>query len=168
VNVGRNRKVEMPRLKSVFERLGFDAVRTYINSGNVIFRSRARDKGRLTRKIEAGIEEEFKSPVAVLLRDLGEMEKLVRRMPDDWTNDQRQRCDVMFLWSAFDRRKVLQDLPIDEEIDDVRYVPGAVIWRIDAKNAPRSRRTKLTATPLYRGLTVRNVNTVRKLAELMR
>ena len=37
INVGGNNKVEMARLKKVFESLGFINVRTYINSGNVIF-----------------------------------------------------------------------------------------------------------------------------------
>src|SRR5205823_2426514 len=158
-----NRKIEMPRLKAVFEGLGLDAVKTYINSGNVIFATKARDKKRLTTKIEKAIEAEFGAPVAVLLRDLDELRKLVAKIPDSWTNDQDQRCDVLFLWAEFDRKRILDELPINPEIEDVRYLPGAVVWRVDAKDAARSRRTKLFGTPLYRGLTVRNVNTVRKL-----
>jgi uncharacterized protein (DUF1697 family) len=74
---------------------------------------------------------------------------------------------VLFLWSEFDQKSVLKELPINPDIEDVRYVPGAVVWRIDARDAAKSRRTKLFGTPLYRGLTVRNVNTVRKLVQLM-
>ncbi len=43
INVGGNRKVEMKRLKATFERAGFADVRTYINSGNVIFGSESTD-----------------------------------------------------------------------------------------------------------------------------
>src|SRR5438045_3741108 len=123
----------MPRLKSVFEALGFDAVRTYINSGNVIFTTKAADRKRLTQKIEKAIEAEFGAQVAVLLRDVDEMRKLVAKIPGDWTNDKDQRCDVLFLWPEFDRKAVLKELPVKPEIEDVRYAPGAVVWRIDAK-----------------------------------
>jgi uncharacterized protein (DUF1697 family) len=43
-----------------------------------------------------------------------------------------------------------------------------VVWRIDVNHATKSRRTKIVGTDLYRGLSIRNVNTVRKLAQLMR
>jgi uncharacterized protein (DUF1697 family) len=157
----------MPHLRGVFERLGFDAVKTYINSGNVVFRTKAGDRGRLTRKIEKAIEEEFGTPVAVALRDLPEIEKLLAKIPDDWVNDKTWRCDVMFLWPEFDRKAVLREFPVNPDIEDVRYLPGAVVWHIAAKDVTKSRRNKMFGTPLYRGLSIRNVNTVRKLAQLM-
>jgi uncharacterized protein (DUF1697 family) len=158
----------MPRLKGVFERLGFDSVRTYINSGNVIFRTRARDRKRLSTRIERAIEDEFGVPVAVTLRDLDDLERLVSKIPEEWVNDKQMRCDVYFLWPQYDRKNVLKELPIDTAIEDVRYLPGAVVWRIDVNHATKSRRTKIVGTDLYRGLSIRNVNTVRKLAQLMR
>jgi uncharacterized protein (DUF1697 family) len=157
----------MPHLRGVFERLGFDAVKTYINSGNVVFRTKAGDRGRLTRKIEKAIEEEFATPVAVALRDLPEIEKLLAKIPDDWVNDKTWRCDVMFLWPEFDRKAVLREFSVNPDIEDVRYLPGAVVWHIAAKDVTKSRRNKMFGTPLYRGLSIRNVNTVRKLAQLM-
>ncbi|MBI5744025.1 MAG: DUF1697 domain-containing protein [Elusimicrobia bacterium] len=52
VNVGTARKVAMPRLKALFERLGFRGVSTYINSGNVLFSGVGRP-AVLRGKIEA-------------------------------------------------------------------------------------------------------------------
>ena len=167
INVGGSRRIDMSRLKAVFESLGFDAVRTYINSGNVIFRTRARDEKRLTRRIEKAIEEEFGHPVAVVLRSREQLDRLVSKIRPDWVNDRGMRTDVWFLWPSFDRRTILRELPIDPKIEDVVYLPGAVVWRIDAKNAAKSRRTKVVGTDLYRGVSIRNVNTVRKLAQLM-
>ena len=157
----------MPKLKAVFESLGFDAVKTYINSGNVIFRTKAGDRRRLTTRIEKGIEAEFGTPVAVALRDLPEMKKLLAKIPDDWVNDKTWRCDVMFLWPEFDKKAVLKEFPVNPDIEDVRYLPGAVVWHIAAKDVTKSRRNKMFGTDLYRGLSIRNINTVRKLAELM-
>ena len=59
INVGGNSKVEMPRLKSTFERLGFTKVVTYINSGNVIFYDDARTSAQIVVDIEKGIQEYF-------------------------------------------------------------------------------------------------------------
>lgn len=53
------------------------------------------------------------------------------------------------------------------EIEDVRYVPGALLWRVDASNVTRSGMMKLAGTPLYKKMTIRNCNTARKLLELM-
>jgi uncharacterized protein (DUF1697 family) len=49
----------------------------------------------------------------------------------------------------------------------MRYVAGAIVWRVDRKNIMRSRMTRLMGTPLYKQMTIRNVNTTRKLVELM-
>jgi uncharacterized protein (DUF1697 family) len=53
------------------------------------------------------------------------------------------------------------------DIDTALYVPGAVIWSVDRDKATRSGLLKLVGTELYRQMTIRNVNTVRKLYTLM-
>jgi uncharacterized protein (DUF1697 family) len=73
----------------------------------------------------------------------------------------------MFLWEGFDRRDIVKELKIKPEIEDVTYVPGAIIWRVDRSNITKSGMTKLVGTDLYKGMTIRNSNTVRKLAGMM-
>ena len=87
-------------------------------------------------------------------------------MPETWTNDKVQRTDVIFLWDEVDKPGLVDDLPIREGIDEVLHVPGAVLWRIDRVNATRSWLSKLIGTTPYRSMTIRNVNTVRKLTTL--
>jgi uncharacterized protein (DUF1697 family) len=77
------------------------------------------------------------------------------------------RCYVMFLWDDVNRPSVLKQLQIKPEIDEVRYESGAVVWRVDRKNLTRSGMMKLTSAPLYKRMSIRNVNTTRKLLELM-
>ena len=125
INVGGSSRVEMPRLKGCFEDLGFHRVRTYINSGNVLFETRAKDRTRLARRIEKAIEEEFGFSVRVLLRSAGELDRLVKAIPRTWTNDQRMRCDVMFLWREADSGTVLREIPAQRGLEDLRYIPGA-------------------------------------------
>ncbi|MGH8927687.1 MAG: DUF1697 domain-containing protein [Acidimicrobiia bacterium] len=167
INVGGKNKVEMPPLRAAFEGAGMTDVTTYINSGNVVFRQGRRKPPRIVKELEEAIENDLGLEIKVLIRDLPSMRKVVKALPAAWTNDSKMKCDVMFLWEGFDRKDVLKELRIKPEIEDVIYVPGAVIWRIDRPNVTRSGMVRMVGTDLYRGMTIRNCNTVRKLAELM-
>jgi uncharacterized protein (DUF1697 family) len=73
----------------------------------------------------------------------------------------------MFLWEDVDDPSVLDLLTIKDGIDDVKYLPGTVVWRVDRDVLTRSGMMRLTSDNLYKRMTIRNVNTVRKLADLM-
>jgi uncharacterized protein (DUF1697 family) len=167
INVGGKNKVEMKQLKAVFEEAGMTSVKTFINSGNVIFSTKIRGRRRLAGLLEEGIAKRFGFKVDLLLRDLKSMRTVVNKMPAHWTNDKTMKCDVMFLWEDVARPSVLKQLKYKPEIEDVRYASGAVIWRVDRKNVTRSGMLKLIGTPIYKRMTIRNCNTTRKLLELM-
>lgn len=167
VNVGGANKVDMRELKAAFESAGMSDVRTYINSGNVIFGSDLEDRSNLTARLEAGIRERSGFDVGVHLRSVDQMHELVAAIPATWTNDAAMKCDVLFLGEDVDRPQILKDLPISPEIEDTFYVPGAVVRRVDRANATKSRLPRIVGTPLYKRITIRNCNTVRKLLALM-
>lgn len=167
INVGGNNKVEMGRLRAVFEQLGSEDVRTYINTGNVIFTTGTNTHSDLVSRLERAIAAEFGLDLKVLVRGIDSMREIERHLPDDWTNDSETKTDVMFLWEDIDEPEVLDRLTIREGTDDVVYVPGAVLWRVDRTHYSRSGMNKLVGTKLYKSMTVRNCNTVRKLVELM-
>jgi len=73
----------------------------------------------------------------------------------------------MFLWEDVDDPAVLDKVTIKDGLDDVKYVPGAIVWRVDRNVLTRSGMMRLTSDDLYKQMTIRNVNTVRKLADLM-
>lgn len=56
-------------------------------------------------------------------------------------------------------------LTIKPDIDEVKYVPGAVIWKVDRKDVMKSNLRKLIGTELYAHMTISNCNTVRGLHE---
>lgn len=166
INVGGNAKVEMPRLKSVFEKCGCQNVQTYINSGNVIFDdSRLADK--LAAQLAGAIQAEFKLSVPVVLRAEPNITMLAKKIPADWLNDKIQKTDVMFLWDEIDNQQILSKLSINPAYENALYLPGALVWNIDRRHAVRGGIIKLIKTELYQKMTVRNINTVRKLARLM-
>jgi uncharacterized protein (DUF1697 family) len=167
INVGGKNKVDMTQLKAVFDDSGMSSTRTYINSGNVVFDSAVRSKARLVQLLEEGIAKRFGFHVPVLLRDLKSMRALHEAIPNRWTDDKTMRCYVMFLWADVARPSVLRQLQAKPGLDDVLYASGSIVWRVDRKDVTRSGMAKLMATPLYKRMTIRSVNTTRKLLELM-
>lgn len=73
VNVGGHRKIRMAELKALYKSLGFDCVRTYVQSGNVVYDADSADSAALAARIEAAIAERFGFDVTV-----------IQRAPDDF------------------------------------------------------------------------------------
>jgi uncharacterized protein (DUF1697 family) len=167
VNVGGKNKVNMKELKATFEDAGMTSVRTYINSGNAIFTTAGRRQLRLADTLEDAIARRFGFRIDLLVRDLKNMRAVVKAIPPGWKNDDTTKCDVMFLWDAVARPSILKQLQVKPDIDDVRYAAGAIIWRADRNGLTRSGMMKLVGTDLYKQMTIRNVNTTRRLLELM-
>lgn len=168
VNVGGNNMIRMSALKESFTALGFGQVTTYINSGNIIFKTKEADARKLEKKIEQMLAKEYELGSKVVVRSLAEMENLVRSLPESWNSDSRWRYNVIFLRHTIDSEEILADVPIKTEIEEVLYRPGTLLWcaRIDELN--RTNMLKLASRKMYQDITVRNTNTTKKLCELMK
>lgn len=166
INVGGNNKVDMTRLKTVFESIDCSKVVTYINSGNVIF-SDTRGQDELILLLENAIKNEFGFTVSVILRTFEQIETLEKKVPNDWTNDVRLRTDIMFLWDSIDDATILQKIVINPAIENVMYLPGALVWNIARENVTKGYGVKLVKSDIYKQMTIRNINTVRALYKKM-
>lgn len=80
INVGGQRPVKMAELKHLFETLGYRNVRTYIQSGNVIFTSKEAE-APLRERLEREIATAFGFPVTVVVRTAEELAGVVTRCP---------------------------------------------------------------------------------------
>jgi uncharacterized protein (DUF1697 family) len=78
--VGRN-KIKMDALRMLYESMGLRDAQTYVQSGNVIFRTSERDAARLSRKIQNGIEKKFGFRPEVILRTTAELREVAARNP---------------------------------------------------------------------------------------
>lgn len=167
INIGGRNKIDMKTLKKSFETAGMTDVVTYINSGNIIFINKDLNAVELSETLEAVILEEFGLNIKVLLRSIDDIENIIRFLPDSWSNDKEMKSDVIFLWNDIDDESILENLKIRPDIDNVIYRPGAILWSVDKKNATKSGMSKIVGTNLYKKMTIRNVNTVRKIHSLM-
>jgi len=168
VNVGGNNMISMSALKKSFEALGFNDVVTYINSGNIIFKSKEADARKLESKIEKMLSKEYQLDSRVVLRSLSEMEKLVKNLPRNWNDDSGWRYNVIFLRHTIDSEKILAELEVKKDIEEVVYYPGALLWRAQISELTRTNMLKLSSRKMYLDMTIRNQNTTRKLYELMK
>lgn len=168
INVGGNNKIDMKLLKKAFEQTGLKAVVTYINSGNVVFTDSEHTKPELAALIEKAIYTDFQLDIKVLIRSIREYDSMMEGLPEDWKNDGDTKCDVLFLGEEIDREALMAEIGAKPQIDTVIYTPGAILWSVAKRNVTKSGLMKLAGSSLYKSMTVRNVNTARKLYEIMR
>jgi uncharacterized protein (DUF1697 family) len=97
INVGGKNKIKMETLREVFASLGFHNVKTYINSGNVIFETAETDDKTLAAKIERAIETEFSLNIKVMARSVAEIEEIIKNNPFDGQFENDKDLHVFFL-----------------------------------------------------------------------
>jgi uncharacterized protein (DUF1697 family) len=168
VNVGGNNIISMRALKESFEGMGFKQVSTYINSGNVIFTTRETDARKLERKIEQMLVKDFELEGKVVVRSLAEMARLVGSLPSSWDGDSSWRYNVIFLRHTIDSEKILEELTAKGDYEQICYRPGTVLWSAQASEINRTNMQKLSSRKIFRDMTVRNLNTTKKLHTLMK
>ena len=168
VNVGGNNMISMRELKASFEEMGFADVTTYINSGNIIFKTKENDPRKLETKIERMLAKEYELNSKVVIRSHSEMEDLVQSLPKSWKGDTDWRYNVIFLRHTIDSEDMLTDLPAKTDIEEIVYRPGALLWSVLASNINRTTWAKFATRKKYQDTTVRNLNTTKKLYELMK
>ena len=168
VNVGGKNMISMASLKSSFEKLGFEAVTTYINSGNIIFKTKPVDARKLEAKIEEMLAKEYKLENKVVVRSFSEISDLVESLPKDWNGDTRWRYNVIFLRHSIASVEILDRLNPKSDIEQVLYRPGTLLWSVRVSEVSRTTMIKLSAQKIFQEMTVRNLNTTRKLYHLMK
>lgn len=170
INVGGNNKINMKQLKETFEQAGMQDVATYINTGNIIFadhQERIQANAEISKILEQAITAEFGLEIRVVVRNMNEMQTVLQALPEEWTNDEQAKSDVMFLWDEVNDVSVLDKLPLKPEVGTLIYVTGAILYSVSREDAARSGMNKLVGSSVYKYMTVRNVNTTRQIYKLM-
>jgi uncharacterized protein (DUF1697 family) len=81
INVSGQKKIRMADLRSMYESLGLIDVASYVQSGNVVFDSAEQDAAQLAAAIKAQIEQTFGYNVSVLLRNTGDLARILANNP---------------------------------------------------------------------------------------
>lgn len=81
INVGGQKKISMETLRGIYEGLGFAHIRTYVQSGNVVFVTSNQDRSALTERIETHIEQTCGYHVPVFIRQAHELQRILISNP---------------------------------------------------------------------------------------
>lgn len=119
INVGGKNKVKMETLRKVCASIGFENVKTYINSGNIIFETiKTKDK-MLATKIETAIETEFGLKIKTIVRSIDEILDLVKNNPFEGEFENDKDIHVFFLDEEMPAEK--RDLLLSHNTENERY-----------------------------------------------
>lgn len=168
VNVGGKNKLSMAELKECLEDFGFTGVRTYINSGNVIFET-DQPAATLPNAIEKSIAQRFtfdsdRIKVAVL-SETG-LAAIVKNAPKGFgQSPQTYHLDVLFVIGV-DAQDVYDACELNPDVDAMWLGDGAVYFRRVSALRTRSRLSKIIAKPIYKNVTIRSWSTTTKLLAL--
>ena len=163
VNVGGH-LIKMDALRDLYESLGLRRAETFIQSGNVVFSTQARDLPRLARRIEDAIEKRFGFPCDVVLRSAAEMRDSLARNPfDERPGIDPSRLLVTFLGGDPDPEGSAALSAMDIAPEELRII-GRDVWAYFPNGLARP---KLPWHDIGKRLktagTARNLSTVRKL-----
>jgi uncharacterized protein (DUF1697 family) len=167
VNVGGHHLIKMEALRALYASLGLLDAQTYVQSGNVVFRSKEKNHSSLARKIEAAIEREFGFRPDVILRTPAEVRDAMARNPFAARKGMEpSKLLLVFLASALSTETITATRAISCEPEEMHiherelyiYFPNGMA------------RPKLSMSTVERAIktswTGRNWNTVTKLLEM--
>ena len=163
INVGGRNRLLMAELKSMFQEAGCRSARTYIQSGNVVFRSTREEAHQVCKGVRAALAERVGTDIPIILRSEEELAKIVVANPFPAAEDEPRLLHVGFLSdrptsdriSALDPNRSPPDEFAVREREVYLYLPNGAA------------RSKLTAAYFDRTLgtaaTFRNWRTVKAL-----
>lgn len=158
VNVGGTGKLSMADLVALCEKAGFPGAKTYIQSGNVVFSSRA-NEAKIKASLEQALAAKLEKPVGVLVRRAEDLDRIVRTNP--FKKAPTNRVIVMFYDAP----------PPADALADVKS-PGGEELMLDGRELyihyPNGQGPSKLKVPFADSCTGRNLNTVTKLAAMGR
>ena len=167
INVGGRNVVAMADLREAFEAAGLRAVRTYIQSGNVLFESDAPGQS-LEGDLEAMLERRFGVPLVVVLRSHPQLRNVVEKAPDGFGRaPDAYHSDVIFLKDPLTSRQAMRVVELREGVDRAWPGTGVIYFARLSDRRAQSRMSRIVGTPEYQRMTIRSWTTTTKLLSLL-
>lgn len=167
VNISGKNKVPMAELRESFEKAGFQEVRTYLNSGNVVFSGEEEEAGSFSKQIEAVIKNRFGLEIPVFVISQEALGDILRNAPEWWGNEDKEIYDnLIFIMPPVTFFDVLHKIgEPKEELEKVQNYREAVFWSFRRRDYQKTNWWPKTASDeIGKKLTIRTAGTVRKIA----
>lgn len=171
INVGGKNKVVMSELREQIADEGYTNVRTYINSGNLLFEAEATVvREDVARAVEDLLARRYEFPILLALLTAQDYLAQLDDLPDWWHGEVARR-DALFYTRGLDRDHVRERIEAMELGDEaVHFGEHAVFWaKFDEKSFLKTAYHKrLLREDFYRQVTIRSGSTVEKIASMIR
>ena len=164
INLGSARRVSMPELRKLLEEAGYEDVRTFLQSGNVVLTTGSTPT-RLRADLERLLADELGSEIEVIVRTRDELAKVVERDPLGKVATNPSRYLVSFLADK-PPAKVVRELERVDVAPEQFVISGKEVYAWHPDGVQRSKVNKLLQERLGVAATARNWNTVTKLLAL--
>ncbi|MGP1499088.1 MAG: DUF1697 domain-containing protein [Porphyromonas sp.] len=168
VNVGGKNKVSMSDLKEALSNEGFEDVSSYINSGNLFFRSTQRLE-HCSSVIAHLLARDYTFPIPFVLMNKEDYLAEKAELPDWWQGDLARR-DVLFIPNNMDKASILDFINTSELYNEVVYIGrNSIFWgKYDEAEYLKSTYHKmLIKQDFYKHITIRNGKTYDKIADIL-
>ena len=166
--MGGNAPIKMAELKDALTSAGLADVRTYIQSGNIIFSSSLTDDESLQSMVGSTIRKRFGHKVDVAVFNRDEWKKIVESAPDWWGVDPEWKHNLLIMIKPYDMKEVIAAIgELKPDIEAIQPGDGVVYQSMSKKLFGRTTTGKLASNPVYKKMTVRNYNTATKLLSLL-
>ncbi|MBK8561986.1 MAG: DUF1697 domain-containing protein [Saprospiraceae bacterium] len=161
INVG-NIRIKMTDLKAAFENMGCQEVKTYLQTGNVVFNSNKK-ANELIPLLQQGLSTNFNYDAYVLLYEYSILSSVMSVYP--FERDEAHHAYVLFVENNTTLNEIANACEgLDANIDLVKIGDGVVYWKVKVGNTLDTPFSKLLAKPKYKSCTtMRNLNTLEKM-----
>lgn len=167
INVGGKNVTRMKSLVECFQASGFDDVRTYIQSGNVVFTADSYSSAELEDTIERMLQETFGIPILAVIRSRDELFATIAAAPANQGSPELL-SDVLFLKRPLTAAEAVAQLPeFNEQVDSIAPGPDALYFSRTVIDSSKSRIDRLRSNRLSPRMTVRNWRTSTKLLDML-
>ena len=168
INVGGRNIIKMTDLKACFETIGCSDVATYIQSGNVVFRSEESDTDKLVSDIERALSACFAYTWRVVVLNHTQLAHIVEHAPDGFGKEpEHYRYDVIFLKPPLTATEAMNSVSLKQGVDTAQLGAGVVYFSRLITKAAQSHLSRIITIPVYQDMTIRNWNTTTKVLALM-
>ena len=170
INVGGKNKVVMSELREQIAAEGFGHVRTYINSGNLLFEAEGdAPRENVAQAVEDLLARHYDFPIRLALLTAQDYLAELHSLPDWWHGEVARR-DALFYTRGLDRDHVRERIEAMELGDEAVYFgEHAIFWgKFDEKSFLKTAYHKrLLREDFYRQVTIRSGSTVEKIAAML-
>ena len=165
VNISGKNKVSMPALKQALQEAGFADVSTYLNSGNIVFRS---GEGDAEGKIRQIIRNQFDLDIPVYVIAADVLQDVLEHAPAWWNTGDKDRYDNLIFILSEDSPEEISSLigEPSEGLEQIQIYEQFIFWTFDRKKYQKCNWWKKTASNgIAERLTIRTAGTVMKVCE---